>query len=182
MKRKFLVLMFAILLVFISGGCETAKVDDSAEINSQSSDTQEPAIEMYVLGNPNTFKKSSGSYTVTFEGARYPTADWSQTHVDHKVIFVDYAYHNIDYVRSDGTTLGIPQDAFIVADQNGVILNASYMVDDSRKALAAPVGTTCKASGSYIINSDVSDVTVKFKDGTTGGIVGEITMPVTQSN
>lgn len=179
MKRKIFHLLVAAAFLFFASGCSNPAANVPTE---KSSSVESKNVSQYIQNEPNLFKKDAGNYTITFKGARYPSAEWAKTHTDHNVIFLDYVYSNIDYQKADGTTLYIPHDAFIVTDQNGVILNSSYMFDESRKPLTTPPGTTCEASLPYIINSDVTEINVKFLNGTTGEVVGEITMPVIQPN
>lgn len=172
MNKKIVVILFMVFAIFVLAGCgnSTSKNSEPAKENNSTM--------LYALNEENLIEKPDGNYTITFKGAHYPTAEWSKTHVDHKVIFFDYAYSNISYQKKDGTTLFIPHEAFIVTNQDGVILNSSYMYDESRKPLTAPPGTICEASLPYIINSDVTEINVKFLNGTTGEVVGEISLPV----
>ncbi|SUY45783.1 putative lipoprotein [Clostridium putrefaciens] len=92
------------------------------------------------------------------------------------VVILDYTYSNISFGESLGQDLYIDEYAFQVLDDEGNVLGGYPIYDDNRTPKRVPVGGKCKASATFGVPTESTNLNVTFTRGSEK--VAKIVVPI----
>lgn len=129
------------------------------------------------LNQPFNVETDNGNYNLTIEGARATEKRNEFSDIEAKmVVILDYTYSNISFGESLGQDLYIDEYAFQVLDDEGNVLGGYPIYDDNRTPKRVPVGGKCKASATFGVPTESTNLNVTFTRGAEK--VAKIVVPI----
>ncbi|EQB87899.1 hypothetical protein J2Z44_001275 [Clostridium punense] len=152
---------------------------DNSLFNTQNEkpETAKKEVKEMVLNQPFIVETENGNYSLTIEGARATDKRNEFSGIEaKKVAFLDYTYENISFGQQSGQDLYIDGYAFQVLDDQGNVLGDYPVYDENRDPKNTPVGGKCKASATFALPTDSSNLNVTFTRGSEK--VAKIIVPI----
>ncbi|MBU3197498.1 DUF4878 domain-containing protein [Clostridium algidicarnis] len=134
-------------------------------------------VKEIILNEPFNVQTDNGNYILTIEGARATEKRNEFSDIEAKmVVILDYTYSNISFGESLGKDLYIDEYAFQVLDDEGNVLGYYPVYDDNRTPKEVPVGGKCKASATFGVPTESTNLNVTFTRGSEK--VAKIVVPI----
>lgn len=174
MKKIGIMLLVVGLVVLGLAGCGIAEYFSSQR---DVSDTEKKLPEI-VLNEPFLVTTVNGDYRLTITGARTTTERNENSESDPKqVVFLDFTYENISYQKRNDMDFFLAQGDFVVADDEGNVLETYNIKDPNRMIQETPIGGSCLASIAYGLEKNSKNLNVIFIRG-KGREVAQIKIPI----